>query len=156
MFSNSQLYRLKYQHRTITELVSGFTEEQLRLPVNPGKWSTLENIAHLAAYQPVFLERITRIQQEDEPSFERYVADTDPGFTAMAKLPSVKILTSVMEERNRIIQELEPMSEDKLKRVGNHLKYGKMDVHSWVEFFLLHEAHHLFTIFILTAELRKM
>jgi hypothetical protein len=30
-----------------------------------------------------------------------------------------------------------------------------MNIMQWLNFFLLHEAHHLFTIFKLAAELRK-
>lgn len=156
MFSNSQLYRLRYQHRTVAELVSPFTEEQLRLPVNPGKWSALENVAHLAAYQPVFLERIDMIQQQEEPGFGRYVAENDPNFPVMVRQPLSKILDYLVECRARIVQKLESLDEARLKRVGIHLRYGRMDLISWTEFFLLHEAHHLFTIFMLTTELRKM
>jgi hypothetical protein len=155
MFSHSQLYRLRYQHQTIAELVSPFTEEQLRLPVNPGKWSVLENVAHLAAYQPVFLERIATIERREEPEFGSYVAENDPGFPPMTKQPIQSILEHLMQYRELIIQELESIDEARLRRAGIHLKYGRMDIVAWTEFFLLHEAHHLFTIFKLTAELRK-
>ena len=155
MLSDSQLYRLNYQHHTISELVKPFTEEQLRIPVNPGKWSVLENVAHLAAYQPVFLERLAVIQQTEAPQFERYVADTDPAFIKMASNPIHEILEHLPLNREYIINELGSMDESRLQRVGIHPRYGRMDVPAWTEFFLLHEAHHLFTIFMLTAELRK-
>ena len=156
MFSDSQLYRLKFQHQTVAELVNPFTEAQLRLPVNPGKWSTLENVAHLVAYQPVFQERIARIQQEQEPQFGRYVADNDPGFAPTVQQTIAILLSRLVEDRERIIQALEPMNNAQLSRVGIHPRYGRMDMTAWTEFFLLHEAHHLFTIFMLTAELHKM
>src|SRR5688572_23971386 len=99
MFSVSQLYRLRHQHETAAELVSPFTEEQLRLAVNPGKWSALENMAHLAAYQPAFLERIALIQQVEAPQFERYVADNDPGFVPMTRRPAGEILEHLTAHR---------------------------------------------------------
>jgi hypothetical protein len=156
MFSHSQLYRLRYQHQTIAELIHSFTEEQLRIPINPGKWNVLENVAHLAAYQPVFLERIATIQQREEPEFGRYAADNDPGFPSMTKQRIGAIMDHLGHYRERIIQEIESIDEVRLKRVGIHVKYGRMDIVAWTEFFLLHEAHHLFTIFMLTADLRKM
>lgn len=68
--SSSVLSRLQYQHHTISELTKNFTEEQLRLRVNPDKWSAFENIVHLVAYQPIFIERIELMLKEENPSLE--------------------------------------------------------------------------------------
>jgi hypothetical protein len=46
------------------------------------------------------------------------------------------------------------LSPDKLDRTGIHPKYGKLNIIDWTEFFLLHEAHHLFAIFQLTHTLK--
>ena len=42
-----------------------------------------------------------------------------------------------------------------LQKTGVHPAYGQMNMIQWLNFFLLHEAHHLFTIFKMAAELRK-
>ncbi|HLZ88540.1 MAG TPA: DinB family protein, partial [Puia sp.] len=78
--SASALTRLRYQHQTIRELIGSLPEHQLRQRINPDKWSAFENIAHLACYQPVFHYRLERIQQDNAPSFSRYVAEADPAF----------------------------------------------------------------------------
>lgn len=155
MFSESQLYRLRHQHQTIAELVNGLTEDQLRTPVNPGKWSAQQNIAHLAAYQPVFLGRIKRILSEHEPRFERYVADNDPPFLEASQQTVPELLEHIREYRNTINELLFSLNDESLARTAIHPRYGKMDLVRWTEFFLLHEAHHLFTIFMLTADLKK-
>ena len=36
--------------------------------------------------------------------------------------------------------------------IGHHPKYGALTLVEWTEFFLLHEAHHLFTLFKLLNE----
>jgi len=54
-----------------------------------------------------------------------------------------------------IFSKLQGMGEDDLRRVGHHPRYGMLDVRQWTEFFLLHEAHHLYTIFMLVRELAK-
>ncbi|MGB8193125.1 MAG: DinB family protein [Chitinophagaceae bacterium] len=156
MFSDSQLYRLRYQHKTMRELCDGLTEAQLCTHVNEGKWSAHENIAHLVAYQPAFLARMFRIQQEEEPLFERYVADNDPAFAETVKQPTAELFDSAEADRDSIARMLLALDEASLMRTGIHARYGKLNVINWVEFFLLHEAHHLFTIFMLTADLRKM
>jgi hypothetical protein len=38
-----------------------------------------------------------------------------------------------------------------LNRTGEHPVFGKMNMIKWLHFFLLHEAHHLFTIFKLAS-----
>jgi uncharacterized damage-inducible protein DinB len=154
MFSDSQLYRLKYQHETIAELVHGLPEAQLRKEVDPGKWSVHQNIAHLASYQEVFLERLRRIQTEHEPQFGRYVADNDPAFLNACGKDVPHLLQELSTRRQSILNTLLSLDEEALRRTAVHAKFGKMDVTSWLEFFLLHESHHLYTIFMLTADLR--
>lgn len=139
----------------MAELVHGLTAEQLRMQVNAGKWSVQQNIAHLAAYQPVFLARIQEMQHQHEPRFERYVADNDPLFLEACEQTVEVLLQQVREYRNTITDALLALNDSGLRRTAIHTHYGKMDVTRWAEFFLLHEAHHLFTIFKLAADLRK-
>ncbi|HXB91441.1 MAG TPA: DinB family protein [Puia sp.] len=153
--SASVLARLQYQHQTIDELITGLSEEELRRRIYPDKWSAFENIAHLAAYQPVFFERLVRMQQDTAPAFERYVAENDPLFPGYVDRTLEQLLRDIRKERSRILSELEGMSEATLQRTGRHPKFGLFPLATWTEFFLLHEAHHLFTIFPLVQELRK-
>ena len=69
----SMLSRLKSQHEAIPEIISS-AEGKLFLNPQPGKWSIHDNIAHLAKYQPVFLERIESILKKSDQVFERYTA----------------------------------------------------------------------------------
>ena len=40
-----------------------------------------------------------------------------------------------------------------LLKTGVHKKYGVLTITEWTEFFLLHEAHHIFTIFQLRHDI---
>lgn len=153
--SASVLARLRYQHQTIDELIAGLSEETLRRRIHPDKWSAFENIAHLAAYQPVFIGRLARMRQEPAPVFERYVAEHDPLFPAYLDRSLEQLLNDIKEERARILSELTGMSEALLQKTGLHPKYGLFSMANWAEFYLLHEAHHLYTLFMLVQELRK-
>jgi len=153
--SPSVLARLRYQHQTIGELIGDLPEEVLRRRVNPDKWSALENITHLAAYQPVFIRRLERIQEEDSPFFDRYVAEQDPLFSSYVEKTLPELLQDIGKQRALINAKLEGMSDAQLDRKGLHARYGLFAVSQWTEFFLLHEAHHLYTIFMIVQELRK-
>jgi DinB superfamily len=154
--SSSLIGRLKYQHETVNELIRGLTKEELEQPLIPGKWSAFENIVHLTAYQPTFLQRMRLIEQKDGNAFERYIAEQDPVFNEYLQNSLIELLDNLAAQRFIIYKYIMQLSETALRRQGTHPKYGNMSVIQWTEFFLLHEAHHQFTIFMLTSELRKM
>ena len=154
--SPSALTRLKHQHETIHELVGDLPEQALRRVINPGKWSAFDNIAHLACYQRVFLIRLERIQMEASPAFPAYVADNDPDFPGYQQRSLPHLFTSIESRRSALLNKLEGMNEVALLRTAAHPRYGLLDTVQWTEFFLLHEAHHLYTIFMLVQGLRKL
>ena len=57
--------------------------------------------------------------------------------------------------RRELISKILSLNEEMLQRTGSHPLFGNMNIVQWINFFLLHEAHHLFTIFKLGAELKK-
>jgi DinB superfamily len=147
--SLSALTRLQHQHQTLRELIGDRTEAQLKQIVVPGKWSAFDNIAHLACYQPIFLQRLDRIETEDTPAFERYIAEQDPSFPGYQQRSLPQLLSSIDAQRSTILAKLQGLSENTLQRKGRHPRYGLLTVNQWTDFFLLHEAHHLYTIFML-------
>ena len=145
--SPSQQVRLEHQHKTIDELINANSEISLRTRPETGKWSTFENIAHLAAYQPAFLERLKKIETENSPLFERYVTEKDPKFYDCCKMNLREVKELITTHRILIINHIFSLNESVLKRTGRHPVYGDLAIPQWIEFFLLHEAHHLLTIF---------
>lgn len=145
--SSSIQSRLQFQHQTVTELVKGHHEDQLKVHPIVGKWSAFENIVHLVVYQPVFLDRLEQILAGTTPSFQRYIADTDPVFLAALKKPMAEHLVNLQDVRDTIRKRIQEATANELSLTGVHPKFGNLTLVEWTEFFLLHEAHHLFTIF---------
>jgi uncharacterized damage-inducible protein DinB len=143
----SLLDRLRNQHESVRSMIEGLDDVRLTAQIIPGKWSIKDNIAHLASYQPVFAERIGLILKNDKPNFERYKADDDPEFDAWRQLSTETLLKRMDEDRQKIHGTISKLSPAELKRTGIHKKYGALTVTNWTEFFILHEAHHLFTVF---------
>jgi hypothetical protein len=150
----SLLTRLSDQPNALDHLLAGFTEEQLRHRPQPDKWSIFENMAHLGRYQEVFLERIEQINTEETPQFDRYIADTDPGFAYWTELSVEDLFKQLKGERAALNAFLSVLHEEQLTNVGVHPIYGPMTIEGWTEFFLLHEAHHFFTILKLGGTMR--
>jgi len=149
------LDRLKNQHEVVEVLISGLSEEELRFHPIPEKWSVKENIAHLTCYQPRVISRINKILMENNPSFEAYIPDEDPEFSKFFSISIEELLSHLKEKRAEIINLISNLTDEQLNRTGSHSKFGKMNIIEWTEFFLLHEAHHLHTIFKLIRSIKK-
>jgi len=109
----------------------------------------------LTSYQVTFLTRVELILTGREPEFERYVAENDPLFSDYLEFSLQQLFEAIAADRKSIIKKISGLSEADLGSVAYHPKFGKMTVVQWAEFFLLHEAHHIYSIFTQTRELRR-
>jgi len=147
--------RLEYQHKSLLDIIEGLSDEQIRWQIIPGKWSIFENIVHLATYQHAFIKRLHQILEEEKPQFPRYVPEADPLFHDNCSKATREIMQDLLTTRREMIIKIFSLSKEDLHRTGIHLAFGEMTIIMWLNFFLLHEAHHLFTIFKLAPELKK-
>ncbi len=139
--------RLKTQHLSLATIIFHVSEEQLIYKPIPEKWGIRENMAHLARYQKLFIERVDKILVSHIPKFEAYRAENDVKFENwLQKTPDI-LLSEINADRGFLTSRFESITEVDLQRVGTHSTYGELNLLDWLEFFLLHEAHHLFTIF---------
>lgn len=149
------LVRLNHQHKNISFLIQGLAFEHLEIRLIPNKWSIKEHLAHLGRYQEVFKQRVLQILNDKTPKLDRYIAEYDEYFQHWLSLGSLEIMQRLGKERQALIELLKSLNSKELNRLGKHPKLGKMDIPKWTEFFLLHEAHHQYTIFRMTQELLK-
>lgn len=147
--------RLHYQHKVIVDLIDGLNDDLIRHPVVPGKWSLFENLVHLQTYQHVFNRRVEAIRDGHEPCFESYSADQDPEFQENCRRPTREVLQDLLHVRKEMAARLPQLSSRELSLCGVHGVFGRMNLAEWVNFFLLHEAHHLYAMFRQAAVLRQ-
>lgn len=83
--------------------------------------------------------------------FQRYKADDDPDFFEWQKKTFTQLMHDFYAYRDLLNAYLASLTGEQLKGTGRHPVYGLMSIEGWAEFFLLHEAHHLFTITKLAA-----
>ena len=152
---SSIITRLEYQHQSLVDLIADLSDEQIRRQVIAGKWSIYENVVHLATYQHAFLDRLRKILHEEKPEFPRYAAESDPQFYDNCLRPTVENMQDLLTTRRELTDNIFALDDEEIQRRGRHPLFGNMTVTQWLHFFLLHEAHHLFTIFKLAAEVRK-
>jgi hypothetical protein len=146
MLSPSTLLRLETQPDVIPLLLAGATPEAIMARPASGQWSAHENLAHLARHQVVFVERVRRILGENAPQVGRYRAEEDAAWPEWAGLPTDEALRRHKAVRAEFIGLGKGLSGAEASRVGIHPLFGDMSLALWVEFFLLHEAHHLYVV----------
>jgi len=138
--------RLKTQLDCLAVILAGVSDDALNRRPQPDKWSARENLAHLARYHEMFMERIERIRKEDCPALTRYSAENDPGWLEWATLPVNEVLAGLRDLRAQMLELVEKLSEAELSRTAVHSRFGEMTLIEWLEFFLRHEAHHLLVV----------
>jgi len=138
--------RLKNQLDCLPILLQGLKEGALENSPAGGKWSARENLAHLARYHQIFSGRLDRILREDRPAISRYAAEEDAAWPLWATLPSGEVLSRLAALRAELMERVEGLSNSELARTGVHSRLGEMTIVEWLEFFLLHEAHHLMLV----------
>jgi hypothetical protein len=142
----SQLPRLKTQLASVDVLFAGASPERIDRRTASGKWSARENLAHIGRYHEIFLERVRRILAETSPQFARYRAEEDPGWQEWASKPFEEVRNQLSALRLMLIDRIAGLQAADYARVGIHSAFGEMTLSLWLEFFLVHEAHHLYVI----------
>ena len=146
MLTQSTILRLETQLEVIPVLLSGATPEAIMARPVSNQWSAHENLAHLARHHEVFLERLHRILGENAPQLGQYRAEEDPAWPEWSSLSVEEVLTRLKALRGEIIGLAAGLSPAEARRVGIHPLFGEMSLARWIEFFLLHEAHHLYAV----------
>ena len=145
--------RLKTQHLIINELMDKLTDEQCNLELLQGKWTVHQQLAHLVRYQQVFYERIQIIISSFNIVISPYDADEDEKFPEVLKMSVTELRKELVTMRQTINDFYFNLNSGELVRKGRHTNLGNFSIALWAEFFLLHEAHHIFSIFTMTNQL---
>jgi uncharacterized damage-inducible protein DinB len=145
--NTARLQRCENQLRGFLDQgLQGVAVETIVEPPASGKWSANEHLAHLARYHQVFLERMDRILQEKNPALTRYRAEEDPEWEQWRELAYKQVAGDLATLREKLIARLKSLSDSDYDRTGVHSKFGEMSLALWLEFFLVHEAHHLYVV----------
>jgi hypothetical protein len=136
--------RLRKQLDCLPLLLAGTSEAAAERRPAPGKWSAREQLAHLARYHEIMSERIDLLQREDEPRLGRYKAEEDPAWPHWQALPLATITGELAVRRSALVAQIDALPPAGLARRAAHPLLGLLPLSLLVEFFLLHEAHHLF------------
>lgn len=126
----------------LAETVAGFTREQALARPVAGRWSTLEVVAHLADFEPIYADRIKRIVAMDRPLI--LAADENAFARSLAyherDLADEVALISLT--RRQLARVRQSHSDAVLNRTGIHSEIGVVTVEQILQQAVRHIRHH--------------
>jgi hypothetical protein len=140
------LLRLKTQLHSLDAILADAGDDAIGRRPPEGRWSAHEHLAHLGRYHEVFLDRLERILTEDRPHLGRYRSEEDSGAGRWFALPAAEVLDRMRDLRGLLVDRVAKLAPEQWERIGVHPSFGEMPLALWIEFFLVHEGHHLYAI----------
>lgn len=128
---------------TLGVLLRGITEAEMDTRPDPDRFTLREALAHLADWEGVWLERMTRIAQEDTPFLPSY----DEGQWALdhnyahADFPAE--LAKFGRGREQSVAFLQDLPGPAWRRVGLRDEAGPLSIFDMVAMILGHDGYHL-------------
>jgi uncharacterized damage-inducible protein DinB len=155
MINRSTRVRLETQLDSLQPMLTGATAETLAMRPASGAWSAHEHLAHLARHHAVFFDRLQLVVAEDVPQLARYRAEEDAEWPKWSALPTAEVVSRLHDLRSRIIKWVAALSDADAARCGVHPLFGTQSIGDMLDFFVLHEGHHLYVVMTRLGEAKS-
>src|SRR5262249_20124034 len=125
------------------QAIAGMSREQALARPIAGKWSTLEVVAHLADFDPIYADRMKRVIAEENPTL---MGADEKNFTAHLFYhdrdlqEDLQIIEATRSQMARILRKLPDAA---LQRTGKHSERGPMTLQSLLMSVTEHIPHHV-------------
>ncbi|MCX7665041.1 MAG: DinB family protein [Gemmataceae bacterium] len=127
----------------LKDAVKGLTREQLQARPIAGKWSTLEVVAHIADFEPVYADRFQRVAALKKPLL---LAADENEFVAHLDYQSRDIeqeLQFIEVIRTRMAALLSRLPAEAFTRQGVHNERGLVTLEQLLQSAVNHIPHHI-------------
>ena len=123
--------------------IAGLPEAVLRKPEQPGKWSILEVIQHLADSELVCAYRIRMIVSHPTPDIQGFDQDLWARELDYQHRNVREALAEFRGLRESDVRLLKSLTPEKRERYGNHSERGKESVARMLKLYAAHDLVHL-------------
>lgn len=123
--------------------IAGMTREQVKARPVPGKWSTLQVVAHLADFDPILADRMKRVIALDRPTL---IGADENRFAAELAYESRDIdeeMNIIAHTRSQMAKILRQQPDTVLERVGVHSERGELTLERLLTITTNHIPHHV-------------
>jgi uncharacterized damage-inducible protein DinB len=130
----------------LEDLVRATPAERLRRRPSAGKWSIHEHVCHLAAVGPLFSDRLTLMLTENNPAIVPYDPPPDEQAGSLLERDLDAELQRFVDDRARLVQRLEGLTDAAWRRTATHGGYTQYDVHIMFRHVMMHDLLHAYRI----------
>jgi hypothetical protein len=128
---------------TLRQAVAGLTPQQAAARPVPGKWSTLEVVAHLSDFEPIMADRMKRIIAMEKP----LLMGADENQFAKALVYQSRDLAEelalIAATRGQMAKILATLPADAWQRAGVHNERGLVTLEQIIQTATKHIPHHV-------------
>jgi len=134
--------KLESHRRELLRQVREMTEEAAGRRPSEQEWSVKEQLAHLAAFERLWLEWALKVR--DEPGCEVGPPPSNPpAYADAATRPVADLVRELVSARSDTIAAIQGLTEDELTRRGKHLLFGEMSVLQMLRSLYRHDRMHI-------------
>jgi hypothetical protein len=119
---------------------------------DPDRFTLREVLAHVADWEPVWLERLQRIATEDRPFLPSVDESAIAAEGNYGSAQPAECLGRIREGRARLTTYLKSLSDEAWDREGDREFVGTLSLYQQAVFALSHDGYHLRQIVEWTAE----
>ena len=130
----------------IVPLVREVPEHLRKRRPSPGKWSAHEHACHLAAVQPVILERLRLMLREVHPSIRSYSPEREHSAAALLEVDLDDALGRFQRQRAELIAELRELQPSDWERTAEHEEYSHYSLFILLRHVAMHDMLHAYRI----------
>jgi len=112
----------------------------------PDRWSAHEHACHLAEVQPMFFERLELMLREDHPTIRPYLPEREHDADALLRVDLEEALGRYVDDRARLVERLERLSEADWARTAAHPEYSRYSVFILFRHAAMHDMLHAYRI----------
>ena len=112
----------------------------------PGKWSAHEHACHLAAVQPVFMQRLALMLEKQHPAIRSYQPAQEHAPDALLAVDLEEALGRLQRERVELVTRLRRLQPADWLRTGQHEEYSHYSVYIMFRHVVMHDMLHAYRI----------
>jgi len=127
----------------ISVALQGMTDDEADYRHDPERFTIREVLAHLADWEPVFLERLTRIRDEDYPlliGYDEAVWAKEHDYAHSSWQLQTELFA---KRRSALVEFIQTVSGDDWPRTGNRPEIGVLSLQELALLIPLHDLYHL-------------
>jgi len=134
--------KLESHRRELVSQVQAMSEAQAARRPSGQEWSAKEQLAHLAAFERLWLEWTMKVR--DEPGCEVGPPPPNPpAYEETATRSVADLVGELASARSDTIAAIEGLTEEELGRKGKHLLFGEMSVLQMLRSLYRHDRMHI-------------